>query len=162
MTYYNGFGAGHGTYVGEYSETFDVPRARVRRELPLRRRHRRGHRDALRQDAKGDVIHKLSGPCHLYYDGAKWLYIASENDGIYFYDTQKQSGKASPFLPTPNPAYTLSGFAFGNDGYLYVCNRKASTIVRYVVTPGDPPTVTGSALPFITTPDEPEFIQLMG
>ncbi len=99
---------------------------------------------------------------HLLYDGTQYLYVGSESNGVYRYDTQA-GGAPVPFLSDPSPAIgAVAGFAFGGDGYFYVADRTGNALNRY---PLDfsvfPPSCQSEGEPFLTgLGDSPEFIEL--
>jgi hypothetical protein len=107
---------------------------------------------------------------HLYYDGSRFLYIASESDGIYLYDTAAGTAGKKATLPlfldasSASPALDeIAGFAFGTDSNVYVASRKGNAIQSYPVdlTQTPPTCQSANGKPFITNlGDSPEFIRL--
>jgi sugar lactone lactonase YvrE len=165
VTYYKGFGwANAGTQAGNFGNYDDV------RGLAFDGTYLyvadNGANTVTPYDfnLKAQTPIEVTGPDHLYYDRQQYLYIGTEANGIWYWDTTNPSSGLKQFLD-PNPAMkALAGFAFGGDGYVYVADRNGNQILRFPVTSLSPPAAGSTGAVFISNSvlnDNPEFIKLI-
>jgi len=101
----------------------------------------------------------VNEPDHLWYDGSRYLFIGSEDDGISVYDIQK-GGTPTRFLDAKKatPAIASTAGFYLTTNHVYVADRKGNAINWYPVQAGSPPTTTGKGSTILATSDNPEFI----
>ena len=105
----------------------------------------------------------VKNPVHLFYDGARYLYIGSgKGNSVWVWDTSKQikTNPAEIIGSKQTPAIeATAGIALPGDGNLYVASRKANVLIQYPidVTQNPPKVSNGQVLsPGLT--DNPEFV----
>jgi hypothetical protein len=105
----------------------------------------------------------VKDPVHLFYDGARYLYIGSgSGNSVWVWDTTQQIN--------PNPVQILgsnqtpaidatAGMALPGDGNLYVASRKGNVILQYPIdVTQNPPKVSNGQVLSPGLKDNPEFV----